>query len=359
MREQAPQDRTDPREQIGHAGQVADHVVAVESQERQELLEDLELNQHRDDEQRLEVRGEEHQARHQREQRIEVHATHVGPQASPLAQAVRVGHVGVEGGPHDVEPDPHHAGASAAVPACRRMADLVERGRCRDGAEKDEEQERAVDDGPEALGHPVRTEEPHVEHDQPRDRRHHHERDEQRQEGSRDPVDHASRDHGRAELQREQRIRRRDLGRGPVVLGQDSQGLQLLLDQVLHAVGIDPPAEHGGHLVRDLVQVAIAVQALRHEVQERRELDHLPVGAPHEVRGLLEPRSLVLAEQLDALAQPEGNPRKIDRLRCGDPLRGHGHPATSPGRDGWGDRGETGAARRPPPILAAGVRCSG
>ena len=76
-----------------------------------------------------------------------------------------------------------------------------------------------------------------------------------------------------------------------------SQGIDELADVVGAHSALDRLAHSGGNL---LIR-AVAVRELSDEIQQRRELHDLAVGAPSEVRGFLEARVLVLADQVDAV----------------------------------------------------------
>ena len=60
------------------------------------------------------------------DERVEVEPAEIGAQAAGPAEAVAVGDVGVEGGPHEVEAGAHGAGRGPAVAAGRGVAELVE-----------------------------------------------------------------------------------------------------------------------------------------------------------------------------------------------------------------------------------------
>ena len=54
-RHHAAENRADPSEQVRHAGDVGDDVVAVEPDDRQQLVDDLEVLHERDEQQRFEA----------------------------------------------------------------------------------------------------------------------------------------------------------------------------------------------------------------------------------------------------------------------------------------------------------------
>ena len=112
-------------EDVRHAGEVAQDVVAVEAQQRQQLLEQQDVLHERGEQRRLLARGGVHAAAQQREQRVEVDAAEVGPQPPGAVEAVGVGDVAVEGGPDEVDADAH------ARRGERRRSGTRSRGRAR------------------------------------------------------------------------------------------------------------------------------------------------------------------------------------------------------------------------------------
>ena len=103
--------------------------------------------------------------------------------------------------------------------------------------------------------------------------------------------------------QREQRVGLRRGGRG-VLGGDDAQGQQLGGDEIADLVGGQGPAKVLADQLRDGGRVAGAVDPAGHPVQQRRHLDDLAVGPPHQRRRLGVAGTLVLAEQLDPVGQP-------------------------------------------------------
>ena len=74
---------------------------------------------------------------------------------------------------------------------------------------------------------------------------------------------------------------------------------------------LDPPPEPVRQRGGELVDAALAVDAVEQPVQQRAELHHLPVGAAHERRAGLVARAVDVPEQLDALRAGE-----VRRLRA-------------------------------------------
>ncbi len=138
------------------------------------------------------------------------------------------------------------------------------------------------------------------------ERAEHEEEDDRREQPREDPCEplHRRRRHDRgAVLQRQERIGLAQARARAVGGGEHAERPQLLLDEEADVVGADAAPEALGHDVGDLRLVALAVGGLGDEVQQLGELDDLPVRAAGEVRRVLEPRVLELAEQLDALGE--------------------------------------------------------
>src|SRR5205085_10492202 len=113
-------------EQVGHARHVGDDVVAVEADDRQQLVHDLDVLDDDEQEQRLPP-GEEVEAHRPDDHHdVEVDAAQIGAQPAPPVQAVGVGDIGVERRPGQVQAAAHASGLGAAVSAAGRMPHLVE-----------------------------------------------------------------------------------------------------------------------------------------------------------------------------------------------------------------------------------------
>ena len=76
-RQHAGERRADAREHVRHAGQVADDVVAVQPDERQELVQDLEVHERDHEQQGLVARQRVDAGRRQHEDDVEVDAAEV------------------------------------------------------------------------------------------------------------------------------------------------------------------------------------------------------------------------------------------------------------------------------------------
>ena len=118
----------DPGEQVRHAGQVAEDEIAVEADERQQLLQHLQVRDGDDQEQDLGRGGRVEAGQGQHEDQVEVQATEVGPQPAGPAEPVGVGDVGEERRPDQVDPDADHAGPRTPIAAAGRVSALVESG---------------------------------------------------------------------------------------------------------------------------------------------------------------------------------------------------------------------------------------
>ena len=129
-----------------------------------------------------------------------------------------------------------------------------------------------------------------------------------------------------AMAEREQRLALGQLRRRPVGLREHAERAQLLLGELADVRRADAAPELLGDDGGDLLGVAAAVAARRDVVQQRGQLDHLPVAAAGQQRRLAEPGVLELADQLDAVGEcedltgPGGG-----RGRCGG---GGGHVAS-------------------------------
>ena len=127
--QEAQEDRLHAGENIGDTGEVGNHVIAIEPKEGQKLMDHFELQEKNDGDQDFEVRQEINAERCEHEKSVEVDPAKVRAEAAPLAQAVGVRNIRVEGRPHQVNACAHHAWARAAVSAAGGMAALMEGGR--------------------------------------------------------------------------------------------------------------------------------------------------------------------------------------------------------------------------------------
>ena len=115
-----------------------------------------------------------------------------------------------------------------------------------------------------------------------------------------------------AELEREQRVRPLQLGLAPVGPLEQPERAQRLAHQVVDVVGPDQPTGRLTDGVGDLGDRAPSVDGEQHLVQQRGELQDLPVRPAGEGRGLPVARPRHLAEQLQT-----GRPDEDLRLGCG------------------------------------------
>ena len=182
-------DRADPREQVRHAGEVGEDVVAVETQRGDELLDHLEVGDEHVEHQHLGPAEQVGAPGGQQRPDVEVQAPEVGAQPAGPVQAVGVGDVGVEGGEDEVHPGTDPAGRGAAVPARRRVTDLVDEDA--DGGEQVErrEQPRRGEGGRQRREGVAAHEQQDVHRHQGRERQHDDGRPEQRGERPGDEPD--------------------------------------------------------------------------------------------------------------------------------------------------------------------------
>jgi hypothetical protein len=134
---------SDVGEQIGDADEIAQNPVAVHPHEWHELVQQLDVGEHDEDEQRRVVGAEENAVCRREDECVEVDATEVGSDPRSPPEAVDVGEVGVEDGPDEVDTDPHHPRGRATVAGRSGVPDLVESG----GGEQqacDQEEQRGV-----------------------------------------------------------------------------------------------------------------------------------------------------------------------------------------------------------------------
>ena len=124
--QQAAEGRAHEGEQVGNADQVAHHVVAVHTDEGEELVQHLELRDGDEDQQGGEVGGLVDAGGDEDGDDVEVQAAEIGAQPAPTVQPVGVGDVGVEDGQHEVDADTHDARPGASVAGRRCVPDLVE-----------------------------------------------------------------------------------------------------------------------------------------------------------------------------------------------------------------------------------------
>ena len=176
VRQQPTQGGTESVPQVGHTGQVGQQVIAVEAQQRHELLHHLHRLGGHQEQQGVPARevppaeGEHH------DQGVEVQAAQVGADSPSASQAVAVGHVGVERRPHDVEARSHHAGIGSAVARGRRMPELVEAAREHGHHEHEQQQVGSLEGVVRRGGEPLVEKDPPGDGQEPQDHRRGHHR---------------------------------------------------------------------------------------------------------------------------------------------------------------------------------------
>ena len=293
----------DPGEQVRHAGQVAEDEIAVEADERQQLLQHLQVRNRDDQQQDLGRGGRVEAGQGQHEDQVEVQATEVGPQPACPAEPVGVGDVGEERRPDQVDPDADHAGPRTSVAAAGRVSALVESGGDHGQTEHDEQIHRVAQDLLDAAAQPVDGEQPVVHGQDAADHGHDEGSVEERPQECSGGVRRALGQERAPRPEREQRIGRGRRRRGGLV-GDDAERQQFGRDEVADLLGAQGPAEILADQLRDGDRVAGAVDPADHPVQQRGHLDDLAVGPPDERRWLAVAGVLVLAEQFDPLGQP-------------------------------------------------------
>ena len=231
VRQQPEEGGADPVVEVGDARQVRQHVVAVEPQERQQLLRHLQDLDGDQQQERFPPRGPPpHEGEH-RDDRVEVQAAEVGAEAAAPVEPVAVGDVGEERRPHQVETGAHHAGIGAAVASRRCVPELMEA----TGEHRDDEHEhqevRALERVVRRGAEPALEEDP--AHD--RDEAEHHHRDDQRPEQHPErvgqPTGRAGVGDGEPRLEAQQRVGPLELGVRAVGRPDQAERAQVLVDQ--------------------------------------------------------------------------------------------------------------------------------
>src|SRR5205823_12734520 len=115
-----------------------------------------------------------------------------GSMADRFTKPVGIGYVRVEPWPDEIEPPTHYPGARPAVAAAGGMPAFVNGRRDHDDREQNQEEERLIQQRPDALTDPMHEEQPAVEGNEPDQRRRHHQRPEEGPEDRGDRI-HQSR----------------------------------------------------------------------------------------------------------------------------------------------------------------------
>jgi hypothetical protein len=122
---QAAQHWSYPGEQVRHAGNVGQHEVPVEADDRNELLEHLEVQeQHHQHEQSATV-SEGEAVEDEQAPNVQIQPAEVGAETTAPIEAVGVSDVGIERGEDEINTDPDHAWLCPAVSARGGVAQLV------------------------------------------------------------------------------------------------------------------------------------------------------------------------------------------------------------------------------------------
>ena len=299
--QQSEQGGADPVVEVGDPGQVGEQVVAVEAQQRQQLLHHLQ-GLGRDQQQQgvppggvPPAEGEHH------DQGVEVQAAQVGADPAAASEPVAVGDVGVEGGPHQVQAGSHDAGFGAAVAGGRGVAELVEPAGEHGHREHQQQQLGTLEGVVGGRGQALLEEHPpgHRQEGEGHDR--HQDRAEQEPERVGEPVGGARVGDGELELEPQQRVGPLQRRVGAVGEPDQSQGAQVLIDQPGDHLGGDAPAHRPADAVRDLGAGALPVDRLQHPVEQGGELQRLAVAAAHQGRWGPVAGPHHLPEELDAV----------------------------------------------------------
>src|SRR5204863_3242962 len=102
-----------PAQDVRHPGEIADDQIAVQAQHRQQLVRNLQMLDGDEQQQRREPGREIGEAAAEHEDAVEVDAAEVRAQTVAPAETIRIGDVGVERGPYEIQADAHRAWARA------------------------------------------------------------------------------------------------------------------------------------------------------------------------------------------------------------------------------------------------------
>ncbi len=294
-----------------------------------QLLEHLDLQDQRGQEQHAAAGGDVRRRQHDHGERVEVQPAEVGAHPTRPAEPVGVGDVGVEGGEDQVEPEADLARRRAAVAAGGRVPGLVDEGRGREEAVDEQGdgrgREELVDRGPQV---PPR-QQGDVRDDEGDERERHQRRPESRRQDTGQLVDDPGRHQRALRGQHQERTRPRRPGRlGRLVRDHQPERLEPRGHQVGQAVDAQRPAVRRAHVVGDLLGGPGRLDGAHHDVEQLRELHHLVVHALHQERRVLEARALDRAQELQAARLspplPEGGWWGGRLMLCGRQVHGSG-----------------------------------
>jgi hypothetical protein len=161
------------------------------------------------------------------------------------------------------------------------------------------------DDVRQAARDAVRGEQPGVERQQRSERDRDDRGAKEMAQHAADRVDGGRRDHRGAHPQAEDGVAALEVGRRAVGAGDDAERMELLLQQVGDLVRADAQIERGADLRRHVGEADLRAGVLGDDVEQARQLHHLAVRAPHEMRRLLQRRAVDGAEQLAARQEAE------------------------------------------------------
>ena len=277
----------------GTPARSGEHVIAVEPDRRDELLQHLEVQDECNEEEQPVVRDQVDGAARDQEQHVEVETTEVGADASRPAEPVRVGDVGVERGEDQVHAVPDAPRLRPAVAAGGGVTHLVQHRSDVQQAVTGEHERRG---GQHLLQRDQRvTMKVHLDIDGYGQRKHsdHKGWPEHQGQRTRDPADRSDRYERALQREREQWVGARwlELGWLGRVLDQ-SERLEACLHQVRQPIGGERPAVCAADDVGNLVRRAARCDRRDDEVQQLRDLDDLTVASPKQVRRFTDARSL-------------------------------------------------------------------
>jgi hypothetical protein len=89
----------------------------------------------------------------------------------------------------------------------------------------------------------------------------------------------------------------------PVVVGDQSEGLEAVRDQVVDVVRAQVSANPGADELCNRARRRLPVEILGKRIEHRRDLDDLPVATSDEARSLLERRPVELTEELHPVSE--------------------------------------------------------
>ena len=148
------------------------------------------------------------------------------------------------------------------------MPAFVNGRRDHDDREQNQEEERLIQQRPDALTDPVHEEQPAVEGNEPDQRRRHHQRPEEGPEDRGDRIHQSRRYHRRPKIQAEQGVRALQFRAGSVGCGQDADWAEFGVGEHPDVIGADPASEIIAHRPGNLVVIPAAIRLRGDEVEQ-------------------------------------------------------------------------------------------